>query len=59
MQISTRMSYDTLIALPDSKQKFLTLERKLMKLQHHGQDFFKAKEEWSRLFKIYRGGANA
>lgn len=54
MQISTRMSYKTLVGLPDSKEKFLTLERKLLKLQHHGVEFFEAKEEWKRLYDIYR-----
>jgi hypothetical protein len=52
--ITMRMSYKTLMALPDSKEKFLALERKLLKLQHHGNDFFEAKEEWRRLFHIYR-----
>lgn len=51
---SARMSYKTLIALPDSKEKFLALERKLMKLQHHDFDFYKAKKEWRRLYDIYR-----
>lgn len=54
MQISTRMSYETLIGLPDSKEKFLTLERKLLKLQYHGEEFFRAKDEWKRLYEIYR-----
>lgn len=54
--MTTNMSYKTLIALPDSKEKFLTLERKLLKLQHHGNDFFEAKKEWRRLFDIYRKG---
>lgn len=50
------MRYETILAMPDSKEKFLKLERKLLKLQHHGVDFFKAKEEWRRLFEIYRAG---
>lgn len=48
------MKYETILAKPDSKEKFLQLERKLLKLQHHGEDFFKAKEEYKRLFDIYR-----
>ena len=48
------MKYETILAMPDSKEKFLKLERKLLKLQHHGQMFFKAQEEWRRLFNIYR-----
>lgn len=50
------MSYKTIMALPDSKEKFLALERKLLALQYHGADFFKAQEEWLRLFHIYRKG---
>jgi hypothetical protein len=50
------MKYSTILAMPDSKEKFLKLERKLLQLQHHGQDFFEAKEEWRRLFHIYREG---
>ena len=48
------MSYDTLINLPDSKEKFLALERKLLKLQYHGAEFYRASDEWMRLFRIYR-----
>ena len=51
---SVKMSYKTLLKLPDSKEKFFALERKLMQLQNHGTDFFEAKEEWKRLFEIYR-----
>lgn len=47
--ITTRMSYERLIEMPDSKEKFLVLEKKLLQLQHHGADFFKAKDEWKRL----------
>jgi hypothetical protein len=47
------MKYETILAMPDSKEKFLKLERKLLKLQHHGADFFKAKDEWRRLFDVY------
>lgn len=54
--ITARMSYKTLIALPDSVEKFYALGRKLMALQHHGQDFFKAKDEYFRLYKIYGKG---
>ena len=50
------MKYETLLALPDSKEKFNKLENKLLKLQHHGNDFFRALAEYNRLFKIYRGG---
>lgn len=48
------MSYSTLINLPDSKEKFDALERKLLKLQYHGAEFFRAQDEWMRLFGIYR-----
>lgn len=53
------MKYETILAMPDSKEKFLMLERKLLKLQHHGADFYKALEEWRRLFEVYRGKENA
>lgn len=49
------MKYETLLAMPDSKEKFLKLERKLMQLQPHGPLFEKASQEWRRLFDIYRG----
>lgn len=49
------MSYSTLISLPDSEAKFLTLERKLMKLQPHGSAFEEGQKEWRRLFETYRG----
>ena len=48
------MKYETILAMTDSKRKFLLLENKLLKLQHHGEMFFKAKDEYQRLFKIYR-----
>ena len=51
---TARMSYSTLINLPDSKEKFDALERKLLKLQYHGAEFFRAQDEWMRLFGIYR-----
>ena len=50
------MKYETILSMPDSKEKFLKLEKKLLQLQHHGSDFFKAKEEYHRLFNIYRKG---
>ena len=50
----TTMKIETILAMPDSKAKFLKRERKLLQLQPHGPLFFKAKEEWSRLFNIYR-----
>lgn len=50
------MKYETILAMPDSKEKFLKLELKLLQLQHHGADFFKAKEEWRRLYDLYRRG---
>jgi hypothetical protein len=60
-KITAKMSYETLLDLPDSKEKFLALEYKLLKLQFHGNTFFKASEECKRLGKIYRkqvyGGA--
>ena len=49
------MKYSTILAMPDSKEKMLKLERKLLQLQHHGNDFFEAKKEWSRLFDKYKG----
>ena len=48
------MKYETILSLPDSKRKFLLLENKLLKMQHHGEAFFRAKEEYQRLFKLYR-----
>jgi hypothetical protein len=50
------MKYETIMAMPDSREKFLKLERKLLKLQHHGAEFFRAKEEWRRLYEVYRTG---
>ena len=54
MKITSAMKYETLMKLPDSKEKFLALERKLLKLQFHGNEFFEAQKEWRRLFDIYR-----
>lgn len=48
------MKYETILALPDSKEKFLKLERKLLSLQHHGSQFFEALAEYNRLFSKYR-----
>lgn len=48
------MKYSTILAMPDSKEKFLRLEKKLLQLQPHGIEFLNAKEEWRRLFNIYR-----
>lgn len=50
------MKYSTILAMPDSREKFYKLERKLLQLQPHGTEFFKAKDEWRRLFAIYRKG---
>lgn len=47
------MKYETILNMPDSKEKFLKLERKLLKLQHHGTMFFKALDEYKRLHEIY------
>lgn len=47
------MKYSTILAKPDSKEKFQQLERKLLKLQWHGDEFFEALEEWHRLWEIY------
>lgn len=47
------MKYETILAMPDSYEKYQKLERKLLKLQHHGEMFFKAKNEWRRLYAIY------
>ncbi len=54
--METIMKYETILSMPDSKEKFLKLEKKLLQLQYHGNDFFKAKEEYHRLFNIYRKG---
>ena len=48
------MKYSTIIAMSDSLEKFLKLEKKLLKLQHHGRDFQDAMKEYDRLFKLYR-----
>lgn len=48
------MKIETILSLPDSKEKLEKLERKLLKLQHHGKTFFDAMEEWKRLWEIYR-----
>lgn len=53
------MKYETILAMPDSKEKFNRLENKLLKLQHHGEMFFKAQEEYKRLFQIYRAKKGA
>lgn len=50
------MKYETIIALPDSERKFRLLENKLLKLQHHGEAFFKALDEYNRLYTVYRAG---
>ena len=49
------MKYETILKMPDSKEKFIKLENKLLKLQHHGYWFYVAKDEYFRLFQIYRG----
>ena len=48
------MKIETILSMPDSKKKFDRLENKLLQLQYHGDIFFKALEEYKRLFKIYR-----
>lgn len=48
-----QLKYETILAMPDSYEKYQKLERKLLKLQFHDEMFFKAKDEWSRLWKIY------
>lgn len=48
------MKYSTIMAMPDSLEKFLKLEKKLLKLQHHGKDFQEGMKEYDRLFKLYR-----
>ena len=53
-QEAKKTNYKTILAKPDSREKFLQLERKLLKLQPHGADFFRALEEYNRLFEIYR-----
>lgn len=47
------MTYETILAMPDSLEKYRLLGNKLLKLQFHGATFFKAVEEHQRLFKIY------
>lgn len=49
-----RMSYKNLIACEDSYKKYMTLTRKLLKLQFHGADFFAGLEEQKRLYSIYK-----
>ena len=53
------MKYSTIITMPDSKQKFLKLEKKLLQIRHHGDDFFIALNEYNRLFNVYRKGGKA
>lgn len=48
------MKYATILAMPDSRKKLLLLEKKLLALQIHGAEFYEAKEEWKRLFDLYR-----
>ena len=47
------MKYETILAMPDSYNKYQKLERKLLKLQFHGALFFEAQNEWRRLYEIY------
>ena len=49
------MKYETIMAMPDSREKLEKLEKKLLKLQFHGNDFFDAQKEWRRLWEIYKG----
>ena len=48
------MKYETILAMPDSKEKFLKLEGKLLELQPHGPLWHKALDEYKRLHDIYR-----
>lgn len=48
------MKYETILKMPDGRRKFNLLENKLLKLQWHGQAFYEAQEEYTRLFNIYR-----
>ena len=50
------MTYETILSMSDSREKMLKLEHKLLQLQMKGNLFFAAKEEWQRLFQIYRKG---
>lgn len=50
------MKYETILSMPDSERKFRLLENKLLKLQHHGEAFYKALDEYQRLHKVYRAG---
>lgn len=47
------MRYETIIAMPDSLEKYKKLGNKLMQLQPHGPLFEKALKEYKRLYKIY------
>ena len=49
-----RLSYEKILAMQDSVEKMKKLELMLLKLQFHGNTFFKANEEWKRLRKIYK-----
>ena len=53
MEIEIKMKYETILAMPDSYEKYQKLERKLLKLQVHGALFFEAQKEWRRLYAIY------
>lgn len=49
------MKYSTILAMPDSYEKFNKLENKLLKLQiTGGPEWCRANEEWKRLFKKYQ-----
>lgn len=47
------MKYETILAMPDSYEKYQKLERKLLKLQVHGALFFEVQKEWRRLYTFY------
>ena len=49
------MRLETIMKMEDSERKFHLLELNLLKIQWHGGIWFEAKDEWERLFPIYRG----
>lgn len=49
------MKLETILKMEDSRRKFLLLEKNLLKIQWHGGIWWEAREEWKRLYQIYRG----
>ena len=50
-----RLKLETILKMEDSRRKFLLLEKNLLKIQWHGGIWWEAREEWKRLYPIYRG----